>query len=170
MLYLMAEPLPDNPRALMPQVPLVKTKLHVPALRTELVPRPRLIERLNAGLSEDGFTRKLTLVSAPPGFGKATLVSEWVTGCSQRAAWLSLDERDNDPGRFLVYLVAALQTIDESLGHGAMAVLQSPGMVNIEVILTSLVYNTHMTFARAGCPGDNQTVRHGPDCGHTGQV
>ncbi len=89
--------------------PILQTKLYIPPIRPELVSRPRLIERLNAGLPAG---RKLTLISAPAGFGKTTLVSEWVAGCDERpAAWLSLDEGDNDPTRFLAYLVAALQTI-----------------------------------------------------------
>jgi len=79
-----------------------------------MVPRPRLIERLNAGLRQTGGA--LTLVSAPAGFGKTTLLSEWIAGCAQtepkvRVAWLSLDEGDNDPARFLAYFVAALQTL-----------------------------------------------------------
>ena len=86
----------------MQQSPILQTKLYVPPIRPELVSRPRLIERLNEGLY-----RKLTLISAPAGFGKTTLVSEWVAGCERlepkvRAAWLSLDEGDNDPARFSI--------------------------------------------------------------------
>ncbi|HSR29268.1 MAG TPA: hypothetical protein VLY63_01790, partial [Anaerolineae bacterium] len=101
----------------MEQHSLLSTKLYVPPIRPELVSRPRLIERLNGGLTMQGaFSRALTLVSAPAGFGKTTLVSEWVTGCERlepkvRAAWLSLDEGDNDPVRFLAYMIAALRTI-----------------------------------------------------------
>ena len=87
--------------------PLLLTKLYIPPPRPKIVLRPRLIERLNEGFC----TRKLTLISAPAGFGKTTLVSEWVAGCGRPVAWLSLDEGDNDPTRFLTYLVAALQTI-----------------------------------------------------------
>ena len=72
--------------------PLLKTKLFVPPARPELISRPRLIERLNEGLD-----RRLTLVSAPAGFGKTTLLSEWVAGAGRPVAWLSLDEGDNDP-------------------------------------------------------------------------
>ena len=78
--------------------PLLKTKLYIPPARPELVSRPRLIERLNEGLG-----RKLTLISAPAGFGKTTLISEWVAGCGRPTAWVSLDEGDNDPTRFLAY-------------------------------------------------------------------
>ena len=82
--------------------------------------RPRLIERLNEGLH-----RKLTLISAPAGFGKTTLVSEWVAGCKRPVAWLSLDEGDNDPTCFLTYLVAALQTVAPKIGEGVLGILQS---------------------------------------------
>ena len=88
--------------------PILRTKLYVPPIRPELVSRPRLIERLNAGLSA---SRKLTLVSAPAGFGKTTLVSEWAAGCGRRTAWLSLDEGDSDLTRFLTYFITALQTL-----------------------------------------------------------
>jgi LuxR family maltose regulon positive regulatory protein len=105
-------------------IPLLKTKLYIPPVRPELVSRPRLIERLNAGLH-----RKLTLVSAPAGFGKTTLLGEWAADCGPRTrvAWLSLDEGDNDPARFPAYFVAALQTIEGDVGHGLLAALQSPG-------------------------------------------
>jgi LuxR family maltose regulon positive regulatory protein len=121
--------------------PLLQTKLYIPPIRPELVSRPRLIERLNAGLPAG---RKLTLVSAPAGFGKTTLVSEWVTGCERaepkvRAAWLSLDEGDNDPTRFLTYFIAALQTIAPSIGEGVLGVLQSPQPPPTESILTALL-------------------------------
>ena len=77
---------------------LIHTKLYVPPIRSALVPRPRLIEILNAGL--DG---KLTLVSAPAGFGKSTLVSAGVGQTEMPVAWISLDEQDNDRTRFLTY-------------------------------------------------------------------
>src|SRR6266581_1876932 len=101
--------------------PILATKLYIPRLRPNVVSRPRLIERLNEGLH-----RKLTLISAPAGFGKTTLVSEWVFGCQRPAAWLSLDEGENDPARFLTYLVAALQTLAATLGEGVLTLLQSP--------------------------------------------
>src|SRR3990172_6257510 len=92
--------------------PLLVTKLYVPPPGRERVPRPLLIERLNAGLwQEGGFSRKLTLVSAPAGFGKTTLIAEWLRSVDHRITWLSLDESDNDPARFLTYLIAALKQI-----------------------------------------------------------
>ena len=114
--------------------PLLTTKLYQPQPRTDLVPRPRLIEQLNAGLS-----RKLTLISAPAGFGKTTLLSEWVHQCGRPISWLSLDEGDNDLIRFLSYFVAALQTIDSRIGRGTAVALQSPDGVNIEILLTHLL-------------------------------
>ena len=114
--------------------PILATKLYIPAPRPKVVLRPRLIERLNEGLQ-----RKLTLISAPAGFGKTTLVSEWVAGCHRPVAWLSLDEGDNDPTRFLVYLVAALQTIAANVGKGVLGVLQSPQPPPTESILTALL-------------------------------
>jgi LuxR family maltose regulon positive regulatory protein len=95
-----------------------------------------LNERLNEGLLA---SRKLTLISASAGFGKTTLVSEWVAGCGQPVAWLSLDEGDNDPTRFLTYLVAALQTIAPKIGAGVLAALQSPKPPPSEAILTTLL-------------------------------
>jgi len=113
---------------------ILATKLYIPPIRPELVSRPRLIEQLNAGLH-----RKLTLISAPAGFGKTTLLSEWVAGCERPVAWLSLDEGDNDLACFLTYLVAALQTIEGNVGKGVLAALQSPGPVNVEPLLTTLL-------------------------------
>ena len=114
--------------------PILATKLYIPPLRPKVVFRPRLIERLNEGLH-----RKLTLISAPAGFGKTTLVSEWVAGCERPSAWLSLDEGDNDPTRFLAYLVAALQTVAANIGKGVLGMLQSPQPPPTESILTALL-------------------------------
>ncbi len=113
---------------------LLTTKLYIPPTRPELVPRPRLIERLNVGLN-----RKLTLISAPAGFGKTTLVRAWIADCERPVAWLSLDEGDNDPTRFLAYLVAALQTIAANVGKGALGVLRSPQPPPPQSILTALI-------------------------------
>ncbi len=119
----------------MPEL-LLQTKLYIPRLRPNLVPRPQLIARLNQSL-EQGC--KLTLVSAPAGFGKTTLVSEWIANCETPAAWLSLDNGDNDPIRFLTYVVAALQTIAANIGEGVLSVLQSPQPPPTESILTTLL-------------------------------
>ena len=114
--------------------PILTTKLYIPPVRPELVSRPRLIDRLNAGLH-----RKLTLVSAPAGFGKTTLVTEWLNSAGRPFTWLSLDEDDNDPARFLTYLVAALQRVDPNIGQAAQAMLQAPQPPPPEPLLTSLI-------------------------------
>jgi len=128
--------------------PTLATKLYIPLPRPKVVLRPHLIERLNEGLHQNqGFGRKLTLISAPAGFGKTTLVSEWVAGCGRPIAWLSLDDGDNDPTRFLTYLVAALQTLAlskveglaPSVGAGVLAALQSPQPPPSEALLTALI-------------------------------
>jgi LuxR family maltose regulon positive regulatory protein len=116
--------------------PILATKLYVPPPRAKIVVRPRLIEGLNEGLS---LGRKLTLISAAAGFGKTTLVSEWIASCGQPVAWLSLDEGDNDSTRFLTYLVAALQTIAANIGEGVLGALQSPQPPSAESILTTLI-------------------------------
>ncbi len=114
--------------------PILATKLYIPPLRPNVVIRPRLIERLNEGLH-----RKLTLIAASAGFGKTTLVSEWVEGIERPTAWLSLDEGENDPARFLTYLVAALQTIAATIGEGVLGALQSPQPPPTVSILTALL-------------------------------
>jgi LuxR family maltose regulon positive regulatory protein len=116
--------------------PILATKLYIPPPRSKIVLRTRLIERLNAGCAHGC---RLTLISAPAGFGKTTLVSEWIASCGMPVAWLSLDERDNDPARFISYLVKALQTIQTGIGEGLLAALQSPQPLQIETILTTLL-------------------------------
>ncbi|MGZ4453780.1 MAG: LuxR C-terminal-related transcriptional regulator [Nocardioides sp.] len=104
--------------------PLLETKFHVPARRRGLVTRSRLSDRLSSGRESP-----LTLVSAPAGFGKSTLLTDWLAtqAAEGRAtAWLSLDERDNDPGLFWSYLVAALQAAVPEVGARALELLQSP--------------------------------------------
>ncbi len=114
--------------------PILATKLYIPGLRPHVVSRPRLIERLNEGLH-----RKLTLIAAPAGFGKTTLVSEWVAGCDLPVSWLSLDKGESDLTLFLTYLISALQTIVPTIGEGVLGVLQSPQPPPSEMILTTLL-------------------------------
>jgi LuxR family maltose regulon positive regulatory protein len=124
--------------------PILATKLYIPPPRPGAVPRPRLLERLNEGLRQDqGSARKLTLISAPAGFGKTALAATWVAGFEQnepklRVAWLSLEEADGEPARFLAYLITALQTIVSDLGAGVLVALQAP-QPPLEVILTALL-------------------------------
>jgi LuxR family maltose regulon positive regulatory protein len=113
---------------------LLQTKLYVPRLRPSLVLRPHLIEALNQGL-----TGKLTLLSAPAGFGKTTLVSEWIAGGKRPFAWLSLDERDSDLTRFLTYFIAALQTVAAKTGDQLLERLQNPQPPPPETLLTDLL-------------------------------
>ncbi|RCW48387.1 LuxR C-terminal-related transcriptional regulator [Paenibacillus prosopidis] len=115
-------------------IPILATKLYIPQPRTKAVLRPSLIGRLNEGLD-----RKLTLISASAGFGKTTLVSEWVAVCERPVSWLSLDEGDNDPARFLTYLITAVQTIADGIGEGALGALKSSQPPPTESILTILV-------------------------------
>lgn len=115
-------------------IPILTTKLYIPSSLPKLVLRPRLIERLN-----EGMDRKLTLISAPAGFGKTTLVSEWVAGCKRPTAWISIDEGDNDPTRFLTYFIAALQTITGNFGVGVLSLLQASQFPPNESILTGLL-------------------------------
>src|SRR5215207_5126288 len=120
--------------------PLLETKLHVPRRRHGLVPRPRLSERLSRGTES-----ALTLVSAPAGFGKTTLLAEWLAAApadERSAAWLSLDQRDNDPALFWTYLIAALQTAAHGVGAGALSLLQSP-QPPIEAVLATLLNDLH---------------------------
>src|SRR5688572_4331302 len=117
--------------------PILATKLYIPPPPPKVVVRTRLLERLDEGLSGGS---KLSLISAPAGFGNTTLVSEWIAGGERPTAWLSLDKGDSDPTRFLSYLVAALQTITPKLGEGALEVLQaSQSQPPTESILTALL-------------------------------
>jgi len=111
---------------------LLATKLRVPRPRPHLVHRPRLIQRL-----EQGMERALTLISAPVGFGKSTLLSDWLASCAIPVAWLSLEPQDNEPARFLSYLLAALQTYDPHLGTIRQTLHHQPP--SMETILTVLI-------------------------------
>ena len=113
--------------------PLLATKLHRPLPRAHLVRRPQLAERLTQGVMG-----ALTLVSAPAGFGKTTLLAQWLAESGLPAAWLSLEPSDNEPVRFLSYLIAALQTLDPHLGAVELALLQMPQPAAAETVLTLL--------------------------------
>jgi len=115
---------------------LLATKLYIPPTRKNLVPRPRLIQMLDEACQQG---QKLTLVSASAGYGKTTLVTQWLRGNQAKTAWLSLDKTDNDPARFMAYLIAALGQIDEHIGENTRAMLQSPQPLPPEIVLTTLV-------------------------------
>jgi LuxR family transcriptional regulator, maltose regulon positive regulatory protein len=126
-------------------IPLLKTKLYLPPARPDLVSRPRLVERLEEGLR---LGCKLTLICAPAGFGKTTLLSEWIAGCGTQArfAWVSLDEGDNDIVRFWSYAITALQTLEPAIGQAALGALQAvQAPPSLEPLLISLV-NDITTF------------------------
>ncbi|CAG0944186.1 serine/threonine-protein kinase PknK [Anaerolineae bacterium] len=142
---------------------LLATKLHIPHAHTDLVSRPRLIKRLNAGRVAG---HRLTLISAPAGFGKTTLLTEWVHATPEsstqhppRIAWLSLEERDDDLVRFLSYLIAALQVIQANLGNKALLLLRSPMPLSVsgtssgepgsEIFLTALLNDMTRTNGEA---------------------
>ncbi len=131
-------PVAFTPRALPgkheePLTPLLATKLHLPRPRALLVPRSHLLERL-----QQGMAGTLTLVSAPAGFGKTTLLAQWLAVSGMPVAWLSLEAEDNDPTRFLSYLIAALQTLDAQLGTTALALLHIPQPPPPEAVLAVL--------------------------------
>jgi LuxR family maltose regulon positive regulatory protein len=116
---------------------ILNTKLYIPPKRLTLVARPSVIERL-----EKGLNRSIILVSAPAGFGKTTLLSEWHTsenGKTQPLAWLSLDPEDNDIERFLLYLATALDTLKKGISDSILPLLQTNQLPAIKVILTSLI-------------------------------
>jgi ATP/maltotriose-dependent transcriptional regulator MalT len=114
--------------------PLLATKLFIPTTRQTTVPRPQLAARLDASLSHP-----LTLVAAPAGFGKTTLVSTWAQRQPTPVAWLSLDEGDNDPVRFLGYLVAALQTADPSIGQAVQSALGATNAPPPPAVIAALI-------------------------------
>jgi LuxR family maltose regulon positive regulatory protein len=113
---------------------LLATKLHIPPSRPENVARPRL-----TSVMDQVLTHRLSLISAPAGFGKTTLLSGWLAGLDQPHAWLTLDEQDNDPSRFAAYLIAALQGIDRRIGQQIEGVIQSPQTLPLASVLTALI-------------------------------
>ncbi len=136
-------------------IPILKTKLYIPPPPPELVSRPRLLKQL-----DEGLTRKLTLISAPAGFGKTTLVTEWLASTDQgrgrqaeeeifhpssfrlypaKVAWLSLGESNNDPLRFWAYVIAALDTLQDNIGQSALELLLAPQPSTFEAFLTLLI-------------------------------
>jgi LuxR family maltose regulon positive regulatory protein len=115
-------------------IPLLSTKLNIPPTRPDLVPRKRLLERLDLVP-----TKVLTLISAPAGFGKTTLLTTWIEESGLPTALLSLDGEDNDPTRFLVYITNALGTIASDVGGASLTMLQSTQNIPSEAVLITLI-------------------------------
>src|SRR6266571_3715789 len=113
---------------------LLATKLHVPRLPAQFIRRSRLVERL-----QQGMERALTLVSAPAGFGKTTLVAQWLAESGTPVAWLSLEPEDNEPVRFLSYLIAALQRLDLHVGNAMLPLLQAPRPAPLERVMALVI-------------------------------
>jgi LuxR family maltose regulon positive regulatory protein len=113
---------------------LLATKLFIPPLRLPLVTRPRLLERL-----QESLRYNFLLVSAPAGFGKTTLLCEWLHQEKPHipVAWISLDEGENDPVRFWDYFISALKTLQSGIGETALSLLHSPQPPPIESTLTT---------------------------------
>ncbi len=115
-------------------MPILVTKLFAPPPVVLAVSRPRLVEQLDSGLA-----RKLTLVCAPAGFGKSSLLGEWASGCGRPCVWVSLDGGERDVQQFLAYLVAAVRTVDASIGTSAWALLQAVPPPSAKAVLTALL-------------------------------
>ncbi len=129
-----AEPTPDNTISTSWGSGLLATKLYPRPARANLVARPRISKLLDEGLSAS-----LILVSAQAGFGKTTLLAEWLKNRRPGSCWLSLDVADNDPARFWAYVILSLQAIQDELGETALAQLRSPQPPPVQLILPSLL-------------------------------
>ena len=121
-------------------VPLIKTKFYAPRIRASHVTRPRLNDRLDAEFLREGvFLRKLTVFSAPAGYGKTTLVVDWLNTLEVPFTWFAIDDSDNDPVRFLTYMVNAIRQVYPDAGSPTLGMLQSPQVPLPEVLLTPLL-------------------------------
>lgn len=140
---------------------LVQTKLYIPPLRPNLVPRPHLFDKINAGLSG-----KLTLVSAPAGFGKSTLLSHWISQSEINFCWVTLEEKDNDIIRFLAYFIAALQTIDVAVGDQLLSLFHSSQQEQVEAVLVPLINQVAQTKNRFALVLDDYHLIESQDIHH----
>jgi LuxR family maltose regulon positive regulatory protein len=113
---------------------MLLTKLHIPPSGINIVHRSELCDKLNTGLS-----RKLILISAPAGFGKTTIVSDWIDQYKIPTAWFSIDNGDNDPVNFLSYIISGIQSIHKEFGQGALNLLNSPNRPSVESIASLLI-------------------------------
>ncbi|HKJ68903.1 MAG TPA: AAA family ATPase, partial [bacterium] len=128
----------------MDDFPLLSTKLHIPPVRQDVVSRSRLVERLDKGLDT-----RLTLISAPAGFGKTTVLSEWIHQKQIRVGWYSIDPSDNDPLQFFAYLLAGLQQIQEGIGESILYMLRSPRHPPLKSLLLNLM--NELDTVQAAC-------------------
>jgi len=115
---------------------LLSTKFYIPPAHKNIVPRPRLVQQLNEAWEQEN---KLILISASAGYGKTTLIADWLRMAPVKSAWLSLDAADNDPTRFLAYFIAALRQIDEHIGQTVQPMLKSPQPLPTDVVQTALI-------------------------------
>ena len=113
---------------------MLLTKLHIPPVGNNIIHRSELYVKLNVGLS-----RKLILISAPAGFGKTTVVSDWIDQNKIPTAWFSLDNGDNDPVEFLSYIISGIQGISKEFGQSALKLLYSPNKTSSESIVSLLI-------------------------------
>ncbi|MFN2195335.1 MAG: LuxR C-terminal-related transcriptional regulator [Anaerolineales bacterium] len=119
-------------------IPLLPTKFHQPAPPAPHVPRPQLREKLDEGLA---FGRRLTLVSAPAGFGKTTCVSAWLEGYGRTVAWLALEPADDEPVRFFTYLIAALQRAAPQVGRTLAEALHAGQLPPADLLTVYLIHD-----------------------------
>jgi LuxR family maltose regulon positive regulatory protein len=128
--------LAENRSRLLEAAHILTTKLFIPTARENAIVRPYLVEKLLSSVDRPG---SFALVSGPAGFGKTTLLSEFIAGHQQPAAWVSLDEGDNDPLRFWMYLIAACRSILEDVGESALELVGTPQRLSDDTIPTLLI-------------------------------
>ena len=137
---------------------LLATKLFAPPPGPRDVQRQRLTQRLDAGLQG-----RLTLVCAPAGFGKSTLLGAWVQACEHPSAWLSLDEGDRDPNQFAAYLTASLRSVSADLGDGALALAQARPRPPPATVLIHLINRLSLRRGRLVLVLDDYQFASGPE-------
>ena len=138
--------------------PLLATKLFAPPPPLRSLERQHLMQRLDAG-----FHSKLTLVCAPAGFGKSTLLGTWAQACEHPSAWLSLDEGDRDPNQFAAYLTASLRSVSADLGDGALALAQARPRPPPETVLIHLINRLTLRRGRLVLVLDDYQFASGPE-------
>ncbi len=137
---------------------LISTKFHAPTPRRKHVSRPALIAHL-----EELTSRKLTLLCAPAGFGKTTLLSEWASATEIQTAWLDLEEQDNQVERFWIYVITALQNVLEEVGETALNLLLARDYPSIEAVMTSLINDIALLPNHFALVLDDYHLIHEPD-------